>query len=532
MSDSSFVDIGLKYTELPEIKAGVARVRSGFHKNKSKSVQFRLNQLRNLYFAVKDNQEAFAAALAQDFNRATDETRILEHYTVLKAILFAMENLHLWTQPEKVTDLPINLRTNPVYVERIPVGVVLVMGAFNYPLFVNIAPLIGVIAAGNAAVLKPSEQTPRYTQLLTEVLTKALDPDLFFVVNGAIPETTALLEEKFDKIVFTGSSTVGTVVAKAAAKHLTPTILELGGKSPAFVLSDVTEKDLKAVARRIVWGRFTNGGQTCIACDYVLVHKSKHAALVAEMKAALEEFYPNISKDTKDYTHIVANRNYDGVLDLLKTSKATVVVGGTTTADRESRFIAPTILDNVGWTDSSMTREIFGPVLPVIEFESLPDACSRVVHYHDTPLALYVFTSGGLDRAHNSQLDYIRSSVRSGGTIVNDALIHAALSNAPFGGIGSSGMGNYGGERSFKAFSHERTTIEQKLWNEFMVGIRYPPFNAKKQAALKQGLVEYGGRVWFGRTGDVPVGGPSNFFKLWAGVTGTAALVWAFTQAL
>lgn len=532
MSDLLLVDIGYVYTEVLAIKPGVARVRAGFNTHKTKLLQFRLNQLRNLYFAVHDHQEAFAHALYQDFHRLETETRIAEIHTVLKNILYAMANLHQWIQPEAVSDLPINLRTNKVYTERIPYGVVLVMGAYNYPVHVTLSPLAGAIAAGNAVVLKPSEQTPRFSQLLTEVLTRALDPDVFWMVNGGVPETQALLDEKFDKIIFTGSPTVGTIVAKKAAETLTPTCLELGGKSPAIVLLDVKDKDIDTIAKRIVWGRFTNGGQTCIADDYVLVHQSRHKRLVEAMKRAVEELYPNLTPDSPDYTHMVLSRAYDGIIDLITTSKGTVVTGGVTDADRNTRFVPPTILDDVLWTDSLMKREIFGPVLPVVVYDLLPDACARIVNYHDTPLALYIFTSGPTARGKNPQVDLIRRLVRSGGTIVNDTLIHGVLFNAPFGGIGSSGTDAYGGKWSYDNFTHERVTIEQKLWNEFMVGVRYPPFNEKKGKALQYALQEYGGHVWFNRSGDVPIDGPLSFFKLWAGVTGTACLILAFAQAL
>lgn len=536
--DESFVLVNnepeavLEYTDLEEIPMGVSKLRDSFHKlQKTHSVQFRLNQLRDLYFAIKDNEQKLVDAIQLDFYRSKSETRGLEVNQVLSEIIYTMANLHKWVVPQKVTDVPLNLKRNPVYIERIPLGVILVMGAYNYPLFVTLTPLIGAIAAGNCVVLKPSEQTPRSSKLLIDILTNTLDPDIFYGVNGSIEETTKLLEQKFDKIVFTGSTFVGTIIAKKAAETLTPVILELGGKSPAFVLEDVEDKDLPTIANRIIWGRFTNGGQTCIAVDYVYVHKSIKQKLVVELVKGLKErFYKGLNETDTNFTHMINDRNFASIKNIINTTKGNIVAGGKT--DAKSRFIEPTIIDNVNWNDSCMINEIFGPILPILEYDNLSDAVSRVVNYHDTPLALYIFTSANTSRSSNPQIDEIRRRIRSGGTMVNDVLLQGGLKNAPFGGVGRSGTGNYRGQNSYRAFTHERTTIEQKLLNERQVSVRYPPYNPKKDRVLQIAQTDYNGSVWFGRKGNVKIDGPSRIFKAVTKTAGVVALVYAFTSVL
>lgn len=523
----------LVYTPLDAIPKGVQRLTKAFHETqKTHGLQFRLNSLRNIYFAIKDNEDAILAALQKDFYRAPSETKNLELVPLLAELLHTMASLHKWVKPEKVTDLPIALSTSPTYIERIPLGVVLVITPFNYPLLLSVASITGAIAAGNSVVFKPSELTPHFSQLLSEILTKTLDPDVFFVVNGGIPETTAVLDQKFDKIMYTGNSTVGTIIAKKAAETLTPVLLELGGKSPAFVLDDVKDSDLPTVAKRIVWGRFTNAGQTCVAVDYVLVsEKLKPKLLQAIKKVVEEDFFLGLDHNNANYTHIIHDRTFDNLSRVLDTSKGDVIIGGE--RDAATRYIAPTVLDNVSWDDSSMQIELFGPILPILTYASLGEAITQVVRRHDTPLAQYVFTSGSTSRHKNKPLDQILKSVRSGAVQVNDVLMHVALPNAPFGGVGQSGLGGgYHGFFSFRAFTHERTTIEQKLWTDFAVGVRYPPYNDKKDKAVHQSLIPHGGRVWFNRTGDVRLNGPNAVWSTWTALVGVGALAYYFVGAL
>lgn len=522
----------LKYTPLEEIPVGVERLTRAFHETqKTHSIQFRLNQLRNIYFAMKDNEALFVEALEKDFFRSGHETRNLEFVTTINELLHTMSSLHKWIKPEPVTDLPINMKANPVYTERIPLGVVLIITPFNYPIFLAVSSIVGAIAGGNAVVFKPSELTPHFSQLLSTVFSNALDPDVFYAINGGIPETTAALEQKYDKIMYTGNNMVGTIIAKKAAETLTPVLLELGGKSPAILLDDIKDKDIDVVARRVLWGRFTNAGQTCIAVDYVLVHESLRTKFIAAVKRILsEEFYPDLSQDDSTYTHIIHDRAFNNLSKIIDTSKGEIVFGGQ--RDAATRYIAPTVLDGVDWDDSSMQAELFGPILPIIEYSNLTDALTTIVRRHDTPLAQYVFTSGKNSRK-NPQVNQVLTTVRSGAVIVNDTVMHAALANAPFGGIGQSGLGGgYHGIHSFRNFTHERTTLEQKFYNDFVVGVRYPPYNQKKDNVIKALIVPHGGRVWFSRTGDVRINGPGAVWGFWTGVAGLSALVYYFAAAL
>lgn len=523
----------LEYTPLEDIPIGVRRVVNAFHRTKkTHAIQYRLNQLRNMYFILKDNVDELANALQLDFYRNTCETKMLDIIPGLTELLHTMASLNKWAKPEALGDLPKNMvGITKVYIERIPYGTVLIISPFNYPFLLSLGPITGAIAAGNTVVFKPSESTPHFSKLFTKLLTTALDPDIFFAVNGGIPETTILLDQKFDKILYTGNNAVGTIVAKKAAETLTPYILELGGKSPAFVLKDVEDSDITTIARRIAWGRFINGGQTCVAVDYVLVHESVHSKLVKELvRIVSEEFYPKMDKDDENITHLIHDRSFNNVLKMLANTRGTIVFGGE--SDANTRFIQPTIIDNVYWNDSSMRLEIFGPVLPIMEYSDLDEALKHLQKRHDTPLAQYIFTSGNTSRLKNPEIDKILTFVRSGAAIINDVVVHVSLPNAPFGGIGNSGSGAYHGYYSFESFTHPRTTIEQQLWTEFTFGARYPPYNKKKENLATIAYDRYHGNLWFNRTGDVAVKGPNGLLAAWATVSGFAALLFYFAAGV
>lgn len=522
----------LDYTPHDEIIATVARLRTNFHlKRKTHPLQYRLNQLRNLYFAVKDNVDEFCEALYKDFGRSHSETKNLEINPFLNELVHTMSHLHNWAKAEPVQHLPLIMKSNPIYIERIPLGTVLVISPFNYPLFLALGSLSAAISGGNCVVLKVSELNPHFAQVLTKVLTRVLDPDTFAMVNGAIPETTTLLDQRFDKIMYTGSTMVGTIIAKKAAETLTPVLLELGGKSPAFVLEDVTDADLAVIARRIVWARFTNAGQTCVAIDYVLAHEKVKQKLVENIvKVIKEDFYNGLTAKDPTYTHIIHLRAFENLSKMISQSKGDIVAGGDT--DAATRFISPTVIDNVQWEDSTMQQEIFGPVLPILGYTDLELAVQEVIKRHDTPLASYVFTSGPRDRNKNPQVDLIRTAIRSGGTIVNDAVMHVSLANAPFGGIGQSGQGAYHGFYSFRAFTHERTTMEQNLKMDFTLKVRYPPYEEKKDNVLGAALTPYNNKVWFSRTGNVNVNGPGLVWSGWNSFAGLTSLISNFVSSL
>lgn len=522
----------LVYTPLEKIPAIVERLSSTFRKDrKSHSLQFRLNQLRNIHYAMADNFDAISDALYKDFQRAPLETATLEYGPLMNELVHTMSHLKKWMEPEPVSDLPSNMRTTPVYVERIPLGTVLIISPFNYPLLLTVSSLVAAISGGNCVVLKVSELVPNFARVLTKILTEALDPDVFAMVNGAIPETTELLNQKFDKIMYTGSTQVGTLIAKKAAETLTPVLLELGGKSPAFVLETMADKDIEVVARRIAWGRFVNAGQTCVAIDYVLVHESVKSKLVnALSKVIQDEFYNKIDKNNSNFSHIVNERAFKRIRTMLNASRGSIIVGGE--FDEETRYISPTLLNDVTWDDSSMQDEIFGPVLPIIGYTNLEEAVNEVAKRHDMPLALYIFTSSSRLRSKCPQVDLIRTAIRSGGHIINDSVLHVALANAPFGGIGPSGQGNYHGKYSFRAFTHERTVIEQSLKSDFLLKVRYPPVDEKKMNVIMASSLPYNKKVWFGRTGDVPTGGPGIAWAFWNSIAGAASLIAHFSKSL
>lgn len=517
----------LQYTPITEIPTRVQQLKDSFRQKRTQPLQYRLNQLRNIYFALSDHANALVDALYRDFGRAPSETKNMEFAPLMNELIVTMSQLHRWAQPEPVLLLPVTMRATPVYIERVPLGVVLVISPFNFPLILAMSSIIGAIAAGNCVVLKLSEFTPHFALLLTLLLTAALDPDTFYIVNGAVEETSAVLDLKFDKIMYTGLGVVGKIVAKKAAETLTPVLLELGGKCPAFVL-DVKDLDLPVVARRIVWGRFINAGQACVSVDYVLVPKALKEKLVKHMVAAVEEFYPDLTPQHSGYTHIIHKRAFERLCRVLELTKGTVVTGGDT--DASTNYIAPTIVDNVGWLDATMEEELFGPILPVIAYENLAAALDEVVARHDTPLAMYIFTSGTRSRS-NKDVDLIRTTVRSGGTMVNDAVTHVGLANAPFGGVGTSGQGLYHGYFSYKAFTHERTTVEQKL-ADFALKVRYPPYKAQKDQIVRQLMLPFNGKVWFDRKGNVPVTGPGAIWSMFTGIAGVGSLVYQFGSNL
>lgn len=523
----------LEYTPLKEIPLGVQRLRDAFIKeNKLHPIQYRLNQLRNLYFAIKDNADAIVRALEKDFYRSANETRDMEVNVSLAELVHTMAHLHKWVKKEPVSDVPFSLKSSPVYVERIPLGVVLIITPFNYPLFLSLSGIIGAIAAGNAVVLKTSELTPHFSQLFTEIVTSALDPDIYYAVNGAVPETTLLLDQKFDKIMYTGNNMVGTIIAKKAAETLTPVILELGGKSPGIILDDVKDKDLTTIARRIAWGRFVNAGQTCVAVDYVLVPEKLKKKFVTELTRVVdEEFFQGLTKDESSYTHIIHDRAFKNLYKMLEATKGKIVTGGYEKADAATRYIPPLIVDDATWDDSTMKGEIFGPILPILTYTSLDAALTELVSRHDTPLAQYIFTSGPTAPEKNPEVEKITRVVRSGGLIINDTILHVGLANAPFGGIGESGYGAYHGWFSFRHFTHERTTIEQPLWKDVTLKSRYPPYSDSKSKLVEAALADYGGRVWFGRRGNVQINGPNTFFSVWTTVVGVATIGYLFVTS-
>lgn len=482
------------YTDVPEdtpvedIPGKVARTVAGFRSHKTIPLEFRKEQLRNLYYGIQDNLDLFYDVLFKDLHKGKLEADTAELAFILKEINYFIDNLDELAKPEKV---PIDLTARPASasIYRQPFGTVLVISPWNFPVVLSISPLAAAIAAGNTVVLKCSELTPHTARAMIKVLETYLDPEIFTGVTGAIPQSTALLAEKFDKILYTGNGVVGRIVSKAAAQHLTPVVLELGGKSPVIITKSA---DLRLAARRVLWGKLVNSGQTCVAPDYILIEASVKPKFTEELLKAYKEYFPVLTPETS-YTHIVSDRHFERLKGILDKSQGTIVVGGQTNA--AARFIAPTVLDNVTASDSVMRDEIFGPFIGMITVQNVDEAIDFIVKEHDTPLALYIFST------NKAEQEYILSRTRSGGGGINDPLMHVGLLNAPFGGFGQSGGGGgYHGKAGFDVFTHTRTVFNQSSIIERVLSMRYPPYTKSKEDMAHGFLF---GKPWFPRTGPV-----------------------------
>ncbi|MDH5492598.1 MAG: aldehyde dehydrogenase family protein, partial [Myxococcales bacterium] len=421
---------------IPRVVEGLRR---SFDEGRSRSIEWRRSQLDALLLLVREKRDEILDALAQDVGKPRLEAYAAEVAFMEKDILHVRKHLERWMRPEKVST-PAVLQPGWSRIYKDPLGVVLIIAPWNYPFQLALSPLVGAIAAGNCAVIKPSEVAPATSALIAQWLPYYLDGSCIAVVEGAVAETTKLLAERFDHIFYTGNGTVGRIVMQAAAKHLTPVTLELGGKSPCIVDPSA---DLDVAARRIVWGKFYNCGQTCVAPDYVLVHESVHDALVNRMVATVREFWGDDPQQSKDYGRIVNARHHQRLMALMASGDA--ITGGT--GDQGDRYIAPTILKNVSAESKVMQDEIFGPILPVLSVTDM-DAAIAFVNARPKPLALYLFAS---DRGVQEE---VLARTSSGGVAVNHAILHLTVPDLPFGGVGESGMGAYHGQASFDTVTH------------------------------------------------------------------------------
>lgn len=435
--------------------------REFFSSGKTKDIDFRLKQLKTLKQAIVENQTIIVEALKADLNKPDFESYATE-ISVTKEIDYALKHLKSWTKPQKVA-VPLEQIPGSAQIVAEPLGIVLIIGAWNYPFGLNISPLIGAIAAGNCAVIKPSEFASHTSSCVANLIAKYFDPAYITVVEGDIEASQKLLQQKFDRILFTGSTAVGKIVMAAAAKHLTPVTLELGGKSPCIVDNDV---DIEVTARRIVWGKFINAGQTCIAPDYLLVERKIKRDLLANIKNYIQEFYGDNPANSQDYARIINQKQFFRLTKLLQAGE--IVIGGET--DVAERYIAPTVIENVSLEDAIMQEEIFGPILPVIAYDSLQEAIA-IVNQKPKPLALYIFSR---DRQFQQQ---ICQATSSGGVCINDTIMQFGVSTLPFGGVGDSGMGSYHGKASFDTFSHYKSILNKSLRLDF--NWRYAPYEGK-----------------------------------------------------
>ncbi|XP_010616460.1 aldehyde dehydrogenase family 3 member A2 isoform X1 [Fukomys damarensis] len=461
----------------------VQRLRQAFRSGRSRPLQFRLQQLEALRRMVQEHEKDILAAIGADLCKNEFNVYSQEVITILGEINFMLANLSEWVTPKPVKK---NLFTmlDEAYVQPEPLGVVLIIGAWNYPFVLTLHPLVGAIAAGNAAIIKPSELSENTAKILTKLLPQYLDQHLYAVINGGVEETTELLKHRFDYILYTGNAAVGKIVMEAAAKHLTPMTLELGGKSPCYVDKDC---DLDVACRRITWGKLMNCGQTCIAPDYVLCDASLQNQIVQKIKETVKEFYGENVKESPDYERIINLRHFKRLQSLLDGQK--IAFGGDT--DEATRYIAPTILTDVDPKSKVMQEEIFGPVLPIVSVKNADEAIN-FINEREKPLALYIFS-------HNNKLiKRMIDETSSGGVTVNDVIMHFTLNSLPFGGVGSSGMGAYHGKHSFDTFSHHRSCLLKNLKREGANKLRYPPNSQSKVNVAKFLLLKQFNKGKFG----------------------------------
>ncbi len=461
-------------TPLDDIAPRVASARAAFATGATKPQAWRRATLERLRDLVEARETQLLDALAADFGKPRFEAWTTEIGFTVSDINHTLAHLSSWMAPEKV-GTPLAFKPGSSYIVSEPVGVVAVIAPWNYPVQLLLLPMVAAIAAGNAVVAKPSELAPNTaTELIA--LIAALDEPAVVAVQGGVAETTELLAQRFDHIIYTGNSRVARIVMRAAAEHLTPVTLELGGKSPAIVSRHA---NVDVAARRIAWGKFINAGQTCIAPDYVLVEQPVHDQFVAALGTYITEFYGADPQASDDFTRIVNSPHFHRLEKLL--DSGTVAHGGVTDAD--TRYISPTVLTGVKADDPVMGEEIFGPILPVLAVQSLAEAIEFVQQRSaagDKPLALYTFSES--DREN----DQVLAEASSGGACVNGTLLHISNPNLPFGGVGESGMGAYHGKFGFDAFSHRRGvhTRSTKLDPSMM----YPPYTAKKQKLVRKGM--------------------------------------------
>lgn len=451
------------------IPALAARLRHGFEAGLTRPLEWRLGQLERLRALLTENTDALVRALEADLRKPDPEGFLADVGVTIRDVDVLRKGLRGWARPRRVgTPLPLLPGRSRVVPE--PLGVVLVIAPWNYPIQLALAPLAAAIAAGNCALVKPSEVTPHVSAALAALLPRYLDPECTALVEGGVAETQALLAERWDHIFYTGNGRVGRIVMAAAAKHLTPVTLELGGKSPCLVDDDV---DLAVAARRIAWAKFLNCGQTCVAPDYVLVHARREQELLDRLAAAVRAFYGEDPQRSPDLARIVNEQHVDRLAKLLESG--TPVIGGR--IDRADRYVAPTILRDVSPDSPVMQEEIFGPILPVLPVRDMDEAIAFVAA-RPKPLALYVFT----DRP--AVKDAVVAGTSAGGVTVNAAIWHIANPHLPFGGVGESGMGAYHGRHGFDAMSHHKPVLEKGWWPD--PSIAYPPYTKWKKALVKR----------------------------------------------
>lgn len=434
----------------------VYKQKAFFQTGKTKDLTFRLDALQKLRNAIKTYEKELMEALRTDLNKSEFDTYSTEIGVVLEEIRFVQKRLRSWIKMKKVKTPFTHFGSKSLIISE-PYGVSLIISPWNYPFQLAVAPLIGAVAAGNCAVVKPSELTPKTSEILGRILTEIFADNYISVVQGGVETSQALLNESFDYIFFTGSVPVGKIIMEAAAKQLTPVTLELGGKSPCIVHHDA---NLKLAAKRIAWGKFVNAGQTCIAPDYLYLHTSIKVKFFDYLKEAITELYKEPLRNP-DFTRIVNERHFNRLCSFL--DNGDILLGGN--SDPKKLLLEPTVLTNITWDHPIMKDEIFGPILPVLEYDEIIQVIEGI-HHHPKPLSLYIFTD-----SEKIQQQVLRS-VSFGGGCINDTVYHFASPHLPFGGVGSSGIGAYHGKGSFDTFSHKKSVLKQTTL--FDIPFRYP----------------------------------------------------------
>ncbi|KAK4490120.1 hypothetical protein RD792_000777 [Penstemon davidsonii] len=451
----------------------VKELRSTYTSGKTKSYEWRISQLKAIMKILTYHEKDILEALRSDLNKPEHEAFVHEIAGVSSSCKLALKELHRWMKPEKAKTTIVTFPSSAEIVSE-PLGVVLVISPWNYPIYLGLDPIIGAIAAGNTVVLKPSEMAPATSSVLSKLISEYMDTSAVKVVEGAVPETTSLLEQRWDKILYTGNGKVGRIVLAAAAKHLTPVLLELGGKSPVVVDSNI---NINVAARRIISGKWgCNSGQTCVSPDYLITTKEFAPKLLSALTSEIEKFYGKDPMQSNDLSSIINAHHFDRLTKLLDDDKVSgkVVFGGR--RDKTKLKIAPTIVLDVPGDSSVMNEEIFGPILPILTVNKIEDSIG-IITAKEKPLAAYLFTND-----KKLKEEFIRS-VSAGGMAINETNLQLVELNLPFGGVGESGMGAYHGKFSFDAFSHKKGVLIRNFLGD--VTARYPPYSSRKLQFLK-----------------------------------------------
>lgn len=455
--------IYMNYKEL------IKQQRSFAQKGTAKNIDFRKQQLKIIKIILQKNESLLYNAIREDLRKSEFETYITELAPIYQEVNYAIKNVNRWSKPKKVKK---NLANFPAksFILPEPYGTTLIISAWNYPYQLSFVPLIAAIASGNTCIIKPSELSPNTSSVIAQLINQNFDPSYLHVIEGGVEITEKLLQQRFDKIFFTGSAAVGKIVAKAAAEYLTPVTLELGGKSPCIVFADT---DLRITAKRIIWGKFLNAGQTCIAPDYLLVEQIIYERLLEEINKQLEQIIGKIPLKSESYGRIINRKHLERLAKLIDDPQK-LFIGGQIIATE--CYMEPTILRDVTFNDAIMNEEIFGPILPIIPFTDL-DFILKEIKKGPKPLACYIF--GNNSAKHTRILE----EVSFGGGCINDVVMHAGNLRLPFGGVGDSGMGSYHGEAGFKTFSHFKSILKKSFW--FESPLKYPPYSKLKLKIIR-----------------------------------------------